>query len=97
MKEIFWGDYRLDEKDIAKLANSNNQKELNFLFGKILYNSKNLLKDMQIFNKDKLKEILKNYKIKSSYKKDFALRRLKILRALYLGTDEKIRGLSWKR
>ncbi len=96
MKEIFWEDYKIDEEDIVKLAHSDNEKELNFLFGKILYNSKNLLKDIQIFDKEKLIEILKNYEIKSSYKSDFALRRLKILRALYLGSDEKIKGLSWK-
>ena len=97
MKEIFWGDYTFDEEGIKRLANSDDYKENLFLFEKILYNSKNLLKDIEIFEKDKLKKILENFEIKSSYKKDFALRRLKILRALILGKDEYIKGLSWKK
>ena len=97
MKEIFWGDYRFDEEGIKKLANSNDLKENLFLFEKILYNSKNLLKDIEIFDRESLKKILEDFEIKSSYKKDFATKRLKILRALILGKDEYIKGLSWKK
>ena len=96
MKEIFWGDYDIDKKDANKLANSYNYKENLFLFGKILYNSSNLLRDIEIFNKEKLKEILKKYEVKGDYKKRFAIKRLKILKSLILGSKEDIKELDWK-
>ena len=96
MKEIFWGDYSIDEEDVKRLANSNNYKENFFLFGKILYNSSNLLKDVEIFNKEKLKEILKKYEVKGEYKKNYVLKRLKILKSLILDSKEEIKELDWK-
>ena len=96
MKEIFWGDYDIDEKDVKKLANSDNYKENLFLFGKILYNSSNILRDIEIFDREKLKEILKKYEVKGDYKKEFVTKRLRILKSLILGTKEEIKELDWK-
>lgn len=96
MKEVFWGDYKIDKKEVIKLIKNGNNFDKNFLFEKILYNSSNILKDLNYFTKKDLTELLKNYKIKNSYKKNFILKRLKILKYLYLGQKQDIKELKWK-
>jgi len=94
---IFWGDYKIDNKRMIELIKNGSKYEKKFIFGKILFNSSNLLRDIDYFKKEDLIELLSSYELKSSYKKDFALKRLNILKKLYLGKNCKIKELEWKR
>ncbi len=96
MKEIFWGDYKIDEAQAIEMIRHGSEEEKRFLFGKILFNSSNLLKDIRHFQAEDLQRLLANYEIKSAYKKRFAQKRLDILKSLYAGESVPIKGLSWK-
>ncbi len=97
MKEIFWGDYNIDEKKAIDMIKNGSDYEKRFMFGKILFNSLNLLRDISYFKKEDLKELLEHYEVKSEYKKNYVLKRLNILKKLYLGKDCKIKELQWKK
>lgn len=97
MKEIFWGDYTIDEERATEMIRNGSEYEKRFLFGKILFNSSNLLRDIRYFNTEDLLHLLNTFEIRSSYKQTFALKRLNILKTLYLGRHHSVKGLEWKK
>ncbi len=61
-KNCFW-EYKFSNKEILKLASSDNIRERTFLFQKILLNSTNIFSDLKIFDINTLSDLLKNYKV----------------------------------
>ncbi len=94
MKEIFWGDYKLDEKEAINLIKNGSWQEKKFIFQKILQNSRNLLKDLSYFKKDDLKKLLNEYKI-PNFTKEFLEKRVKIAKNFFFGEKVTIRELEW--
>mgnify|MGYP006300329157 CR=1 FL=1 len=94
LKDCFW-DYSLTFEDIEKMAKDDNEQHKNFLFEKILANSRDVLNDLKIFSEKDLKEMITNYKIpKFNYK--FLKKRHMILKYFFLGQKVSIMELEWK-
>jgi len=94
IRECFW-DYDFSEDDILRIANTGSFSEKNFLFQKILANSKHLLRDLQIFKKDDLKFLLENYKI-PNFNRDFLYKRKNIVEFFFFDKELEIEELKWK-
>ena len=82
LKDCFW-EYNFTHEEIIALANSQNQKEQEFLFSKVLANSKELFKSMKIFKHDDLKRMIENYQI-PKFNQDFFVRRINMLEYYFL-------------
>ena len=92
-KDCFW-DYDFSDEDIVRLANSNNIKERNFLFEKILLNSTNLFGDLKIFNKKILYDLLENYKI-PQFNYDYIFKRKNMAEVYFFDKPVLINELKW--
>lgn len=95
IKDCFW-DYSFNENDIKKLAKSSDIKEKQFLFEKVLLNSTDLFRTLQIFKKNDLIELIKNYKI-PSFNYDFVFMRKNIVEAYYLDKPLLVDELKWTK
>ena len=94
MKEIFWGDYDIDEKKAIEMIRSGSEYEKRFIFGKILANSKNIIKDLEFFNKEDLKKLLDDAKI-SNFNKEYLQKRLCIAKNYFFDEPCVIKELRW--
>ncbi|MCB4203765.1 hypothetical protein LF845_02170 [Deferribacterales bacterium Es71-Z0220] len=92
-RECFW-DYDLSEDDILRIVSKGSFSEKIFLFQKILANSKHLLRDLQIFNKDDLKTLLKNYNV-PNFNRDFLYKRKNIVEFFFFDKELEIEELKW--
>jgi len=94
-EECFW-DYKISPEEVIKMAKSNNSYLKKFLFGKILENSTNVIRDLPyLFNKEEIEQLLKEYK-SPPYKREFIERRKKIIEYIILNKKVKIEELEWK-
>ncbi len=93
IKSIFW-EYNFTKEDILEIANGEDKKKKNFLFEKILLNSKNLLNDLEIFSKKDLRYLLENYKI-LRFNESFAKRRKEIAQCYFFDKPITISELKW--
>ncbi len=94
MKEIFWGDYKIDEAKAIEMIRHGNDHEKRFLFGKILANSRNLIKDLEYFERKDLKKLLENAKI-YHFNRDYLQKRLCIAKNYFLDEPCVIKELQW--
>ncbi len=94
MKEIVWGDYRLDEAEIKRLIGEGDWHEKRFVFHKILQNSRNLLKDLAQFDRDDLKRLLYREKI-SPFNASFLKKRIDIAKNYFFNEKVRIKELEW--
>lgn len=93
IEKCFW-EYNFDNSDIERLANSSDQREKKFLFGKIFENSNDILNDLKIFSKEDLIDLIKRYKVPQfNYK--FFNRRYLIVKNYFTGEKVHIPELSW--
>lgn len=93
-KDCFW-DYNLSDEDIIKLANSKNRREQQFLFEKILLNSRAFLDDLKIFKPDDLKNLIENYKV-PKFNEYYAFKRKNMAEVYFLNKPLKIDELKWQ-
>lgn len=94
LKECFW-DYDLNKNDLKQIVLIGNQREQRKLFSKIIYNSKDKIKALEIFPKEQLRIFLHDFK--PTYNERYINRHLLVLKSLLLGEKHKIRGLEWKK
>ena len=96
LKDCFWGDYTIDEKDTENIIlNPYEDMELTKLvLSKILYNSRDLLFHLDRFPKEMVKDYIDNFRI-GPYRKKEMEKRIAIIRIGLF--DEKIeyKGLTW--
>lgn len=93
LRDCMW-DCHISARDIERILSSGNEKELNWLFGKILYNSREPVMALRLFRQDQLKRLFKEFVV-PRYNRNFIERRFLILRFLFVGEKAKIRGLEW--
>ncbi len=93
IKDCFW-DYYVVPQDIINIIESNDKRELQKLFSKIIYNSKDKLKALKLFNPAQIKELFDNFK--PTYNERYINRHILVLRSLLLGEKHYIKGLEWK-
>ncbi len=94
IRECFW-EYHFTPEDLMKIASGNNERELQFLFGKIFENSTNVLKALRIFPDITLFKLIQNQS-PSHFKHSFLERRLKILKFHFLKEKVSIPELEWQ-
>lgn len=94
MKEIFWGDYRIDEPKAIAMIQNGSDDEKRFLFGKIIANSKNIIKDLGYFKREDLKELLGHYTV-PDFNRHYLEKRVCIARNYFLGEPCIIKELTW--
>jgi len=93
IQDCFW-DYNMTEEDIIALSQSSDFREQKFLFGKILVNSTQLLKSMEIFSKKDLERLIIDYRV-SAFNHDYIARRKNMLEYYFLGKPLTINELKW--
>jgi hypothetical protein len=94
IKECFW-DSNITPKQLEKIIQDNDQREMAKIFSKIIYNSSDKLNDLQIFTKYQLKKYFDELKI--TYNKRYIQKHVLILRSLLLGEKHYIKGLEWEK
>jgi len=93
IKECFW-DYDITKEDIEKILLSDNKREKQWLFSKIMYNSKDKMTALKnLFSKKQLKELFADFKI--TYKHKYITKHCLILKYLLLGEKSYIKGVEW--
>jgi len=93
LDDCFW-EFDFTEKDVDNLVRNRNKKEQVFLFDKILVNSKQLLRSMEIFDKKDLEELIESYKI-PKFNHHFSKRRLNMLEFYFLDKPLTVNELKW--
>lgn len=94
LKYCFW-EYKITLKDIEEYINSNDIRLKKFVFEKIFCNSPNVLKDLMIFDKKSLFELIRSYKV-PKFNHNFLDLRYRIIRHLLLNENVEIPELKWK-
>jgi len=92
-KDCFW-EYHFSAEEIEQLFKYSDKREKQFLFEKILLNSQELLKDMELFNKEDLQMILKEYII-PPFNKEYTQRRKNIIEYYFFNIPLEINELKW--
>lgn len=93
LKDCFW-DYNFKSSDIESMASSDDEKEKKFLFGKLLGNSTQMLKNMEIFDKNSLRYMIEEYQI-PTFNHDYIARRLNMLEYYFLNKTLTVSELKW--
>jgi len=94
IKDCFW-DSNIDENDLKEIIKKGDNRELKKLFSKIIYNSQDKLRDLEIFSKSQVREFLSDFKI--TYNHRYVNKHLFVIKTLLLGEKHKIKGLEWKK
>ncbi len=93
LKDCFW-DYNFTHDEIKKLATSENLRENSFLFQKILLNSTNMLNSLKIFDIDRLKRLIVEYKV-PTFNQKYIFKRKNIAEAYFLDKPILVNELKW--
>jgi hypothetical protein len=94
IKECYW-DYNITENDILKIIDSDDIRLKQKLFTKIVYNSKDKLKGLQIFKSTDLKELFNS--MSPVYREKYIKKHILVLRNILLNENNKIESLEWKK
>lgn len=92
-KECFW-DLSLSDEDIKKIAKSDDIRKKNMLFEKILINSTKLFKDIKIFEKSELLNLVENYKT-PRFNNEYIARRKNLVEVYFFDKPLLIDELKW--
>ena len=93
LKDCFW-EYDFTPDDIDRMRASDDFLEKRFLFGKILANSTQLLKDLKLFPKDELKSLINDYTV-PEFNSEYLGRRKNIVEFYFFDQELKIEELKW--
>lgn len=93
IKDCFW-EYSMNSDDILALAKSDDFKEQEFLFEKLLVNSTRLFKSMEIFDIDSLNRLIEMYNI-PKFNHNFIARRKNMLEYYFLDKPLTVNELKW--
>ena len=94
IKECYW-DSNMTSQDLENIVVSKDQRELEKLFSKIIYNSKDKLNALQLFSQEQLKYLFSNFQV--TYNKKYIEKHILVLRVLLLDEKHEIKGLEWKK
>lgn len=93
IKDCFW-DYNFSNVEILQLATSDNIRERNFLFQKILLNSTNMFSDLKIFNIDILSELLESYEV-PKFNYHYTFKRKNMAEIYFFDKPVLVNELKW--
>ena len=93
-RECFW-DYNISEDEILHIAVSGSDIAKKKLFAKIIYNSSDKIKSLEIFSRDDLRRLFDSFS-PSGHKK-FIVKNFYILGNILLGNNNRIKELEWKK
>jgi hypothetical protein len=93
-KECFW-DFKFSDEELKALACSENFRERDFLFQKILLNSQSLFNDLKIFEIDTLKELIRLYKV-PPFNSKYIFKRKNMVEVYFLDMPLMIDELKWQ-
>ena len=93
LKDCFW-EYDFSPDDIDRIIAADDFLEKRFLFGKILANSTQLLKDLKLFPKAELKMLLADYRI-PEFNSEHLRRRKNIVEFYFFDEELKLEELKW--
>lgn len=95
IKDCFW-DYEVTEDYIREIRNSNDFRQKQMLFSKIIYNSTDKARTLQVlFNEETLKKLFSTFK--PDYNHKYIDRYILILKNILLGENNFIESLEWKK
>ena len=92
-KECFW-DVAMSKKAFFDILGSQDMKQKQYIFEKILLNSTKMLIDLKTFNKNELKDLTENIKI-SNFNKAHILRRKNLVEVYFFDKELQIDELKW--
>lgn len=92
LEECFW-EYDYTPEDIIHMSKGE-MRSRRFLFEKILMNSTNLLQDLEIFDRETLKQLLDQYVV-PGFNADFLFRRKNIIENYFFDQPVEIEELKW--
>jgi len=93
LKDCFW-EYNFTPADLNKIITSDNVREKQFLFEKILANSTQLLHDLKIFPQAELKFLVDRYKV-PTFNHEYLARRKNIVEYHFFNQELTIEELKW--
>jgi len=96
VKDCYW-DYNVDEKDILDIVESGDLRAKQKLFAKIIYNSNDRLKALQVFKNETLKELFDSFSPSPLYNESYVNRHILVLRNIFLKERNIIKELQWKK
>lgn len=94
INDCFW-DYKVLPEDIKNIVSSDDFRTKKKLFSKIIYNSKDRLNSLQIFNNKDLKALFDTFEV--SYNHDYITKIVNILRNILFEENNRIVNLEWKK
>jgi len=95
IKDCFW-DYNIDENDISDIVKSDNFRTKQKLFSKIIYNSTDKARTLQVlFDKETLQKLFDTFT--STYNKKYIDRYILVLKNILLNENNHIESLAWKK
>jgi len=92
-KDCFW-DFNISDKEIDSILRDEDIRKKAMLFEKILLNSTSLFKDLEIFNRNQLKNFLENYKI-PGFNAEYVFRRKNMAEVYFFDKPLLIDELKW--
>jgi hypothetical protein len=92
-KDCFW-DLNISNAQIDNIIRGTDKRKVNMLFEKILLNSTAFFKDLEIFDKKQLENLLENYKL-PSFNSDYAFRRKNMAEVYFFDKPLLIDELKW--
>ncbi len=95
IEDCFW-DYDFRADDIAGITSSDDFQKKKFLFGKILANSTQLLKDLKIFSQEDLQSLVDAYSV-PDFNHEFLCRRKNIVEFYFFNKKLMLEDLQWFR
>lgn len=93
LKDCFW-EYHFTPADIDTMITSDNLREKQFLFEKILANSTQLLHDLTIFPKAELKLLVDRYTV-PTFNHEYLARRKNIVEYHFFNQELTVEELKW--
>lgn len=93
LKDCFW-EYNFNKEKIHKLSTSKEFSEKKFLFEKILLNSTEFLRALEIFNSEDLIVLIEDFKI-PEFNYEFIFKRKNLVEVFYLDKPLLIKELQW--
>lgn len=92
-QECFW-EYHLSVAEILDMAKNGTDQEKYFLFAKIIENTSDVLKSLEIFSMSDLKEFIRRYET-PKFNKGFLEKRYSIVKWFLTGQKVNIPELRW--
>ena len=92
-KDCFW-DLDISDEEIDAIIQGEDMRKKSILFEKILLNSTALFKDLALFEKEQLAQLLDSYQV-PSFNADYAFRRKNLAEVYFFDKPLLIDELKW--